>query len=156
MTIINSIYNCQIDSTHNLREYTHSRTVWQFDSLSFPFSKTSDNRWRFHIGLCFFNYPSILMNNAHYPFNTAGKWLFESCQNNPGTRGLSLFITPKSDHCLSFINCGHKLLTIFAKLSVHGHVRKRIWAREVQDTCAAIFQNSAITLRAARLEDSPA
>ena len=156
MTIINSICNCQIDLTHNLTEYTHSRTEWQFDCLSFHFSKTSDNRWRFHKGLRFFNIPSILMSNAYYPFNAAGKWSFESCQNNPGTRGLSLFIRPKSDHCLSFINCGCKLLTIFAKLSVHVHVRRRIWAREVQDTCAAIFQNSAITLRAARLEDSPA
>ena len=154
MTI--SVCNYQIDSTHNLTEYTHSRTVWQFDYLSFHFSKTSDNRWRFHIGLCFFSFPSILMSNAYYLFNTAGKCLFQSCQYNPDTRGLSLFITPKSDHCLSFINCGRKLLTIFAKLSVHGHIRRRIWAREVQDTCAAIFQNSAITLRAARLEDSPA
>ena len=118
LTIINSIYdwinffnsvcNCQIDETHNMTEYTRSRTVWQFVCLSFHFFKTSDNRWRFHIGLCFFNYPSIIMNNAYYPFNTAGKCLFQSCQNNSDTTGLSLFITLKSDYCLSFINCGRK------------------------------------------------
>ena len=64
------------------------------------------------------------MNNAYYPFNTAGKCLFQSFQNNSDTTGPSLFITLKSDYCLSFINCGRKLLTIFAKLSVHGDEEK--------------------------------